>query len=328
MIKEAIGFGNTVEEAKENAILKLGARNDEDIQIEIINLPKKKVLGIFGGARAEVKVFVERPDKPQKKNKPAKKENTAKQDAPKKENKKTEQAKPQKVEKKPEVKKAEPKAVETEEINAVPASEIPADSKAGKAVAYLSNILTNLGCTDIDIKVATRDNGAVIILEGEGLGVVIGHRGETLDALQHLASLAAGNGGGYYKVTLNIGDYRQKREQTLVSLAKRMSNQVIRTGRRRTLEPMSPYERRIIHTTVQDIEGVESSSVGEGSNRRVVIYPQGGEKPTERPERNRRGGRDNRNRRPSNTVATTPTREPKRDTDIPLYGKITAQNEE
>ena len=311
MIKEAIGFGNTVEEAKENAILKLGARNDEDIQIEIINLPKKKVLGIFGGARAEVKVFVERPDKPQKKNKPAKKENTAKQDAPKKENK-----------------KAEPKAVEAEEINAVPASEIPADSKAGKAVAYLSNILTNLGCTDIDIKVATRDNGAVIILEGEGLGVVIGHRGETLDALQHLASLAAGNGGGYYKVTLNIGDYRQKREQTLVSLAKRMSNQVIRTGRRRTLEPMSPYERRIIHTTVQDIEGVESSSVGEGSNRRVVIYPQGGEKPTERPERNRRGGRDNRNRRPSNTVATTPTREPKRDTDIPLYGKITAQNEE
>ena len=320
MIKEAIGFGNTVEEAKEDAILKLGARNDEDIQIEIVSLPKKKVLGIFGGSRAEVKVFVERPDKPQKKNKPAKKENNTKQEAPKKENKK--------AEKKPEVKKAEPKAVETEEINAVPASEILADSKAGKAVAYLNNILVNLGCDDIDIKVATRDNGAVIILEGEGLGVVIGHRGETLDALQHLVSLAAGNGGGYYKVTLNIGDYRQKREQTLVSLAKRMSNQVIRTGRRRTLEPMSPYERRIIHTTVQDIEGVESSSVGEGANRRVVIYPQGGEKPTERPDRGRRGGRDNRNRRPSNTVATAPTREPKRDTDIPLYGKITAQNEE
>ena len=327
MIKEAIGFGNTVEEAKEDAILKLGARNDEDIQIEIVSLPKKKVLGIFGGCRAEVKVFVERPDKPQKKNKPAKKENNVKQDEQKKETKKAE-PKPQKAEKKPEAKKAEPKTVESEEIKAVPASEIPADSKAGKAVAYLNNILVNLGCNDIDIKVATRDNGAVIILEGEGLGVVIGHRGETLDALQHLVSLAAGNGGGYYKVTLNIGDYRQKREQTLVSLAKRMSNQVIRTGRRRTLEPMRPYERRIIHTTVQDIEGVESSSVGEGANRRVVIYPQGGEKPTERSDRGRRGGRDNKNRRPSNTVATAPTREPKRDTDIPLYGKITAQNEE
>ena len=324
MIKEAIGFGNTVEEAKEDAILKLGARNDEDIQIEIISLPKKKVLGIFGGSRAEVKVFVERPDKPQKKSKPAKKDNEGK-----KENKKTEEKKAPKAEKKPAPKKAEEKKpVEKEEINAVPASEIPADSKAGKAVAYLNNILASLGCNDIDVKVALRDNGALIILEGEGLGVIIGHRGETLDALQHLVSLAAGNGGGYFKVTLNIGNYREKREQTLVSLAKRMSNQVIRTGRRRTLEPMSPYERRIIHTTVQDIEGVQSSSVGEGSNRRVVIYPEGGETPTERPERGRRGGRDNRNRRPSNTVASTPTREPKRDTDIPLYGKITASSEE
>ena len=324
MIKEAIGFGNTVEEAKEDAILKLGARNDEDIQIEIISLPKKKVLGIFGGSRAEVKVFVERPDKPQKKSKPAKKDNEGK-----KENKKTEEKKAPKAEKKPAPKKAEEKKpVEKEEINAVPASEIPADSKAGKAVAYLNNILASLGCNDIDVKVALRDNGALIILEGEGLGVIIGHRGETLDALQHLVSLAAGNGGGYFKVTLNIGNYREKREQTLVSLAKRMSNQVIRTGRRRTLEPMSPYERRIIHTTVQDIEGVQSSSVGEGSNRRVVIYPEGGETPTERSERGRRGGRDNRNRRPSNTVAATPTREPKRDTDIPLYGKISASNEE
>lgn len=325
MIKEAIGFGNTVEEAKEDAILKLGARNDEDIQIEIVSLPKKKVLGLFGGSRAEVKVFVERPDKPQKKNKPAKKDNEAK-----KESKKNEEKKVAKAEKKSAAPKVaeEKKPIETEDIKAVPASEIPADSKAGKAVAYLNNILANLGCNDIDVKVALRDNGALIILEGEGLGVIIGHRGETLDALQHLVSLAAGNGGGYFKVTLNIGNYREKREQTLVSLAKRMSNQVIRTGRRRTLEPMSPYERRIIHTTVQDIEGVQSSSVGEGSNRRVVIYPEGGETPTDRPERGRRGGRDNRGRRPSNTVASAPTREPKRDTDIPLYGKITSSNEE
>ena len=184
MIKEAIGFGNTVEEAKEDAILKLGARNDEDIQIEIISLPKKKVLGIFGGSQAEVKVFVERPDKPQKKSKPAKKDNEGK-----KENKKTEEKKAPKAEKKPAPKKAEEKKpVEKEEINAVPASEIPADSKAGKAVAYLNNILASLGCNDIDVKVALRDNGALIILEGEGLGVIIGHRGETLDALQHLVS--------------------------------------------------------------------------------------------------------------------------------------------
>lgn len=312
MIKEAIGFGNTVEEAKEDAILKLGARMDEDVQIEVISMPKAKVLGLFGGSKAEVKVSVERPDpKPSKKNAKAKKEDK--------------KAVEKKADKKPAAeKKAKAKVEEPQkpEIEAVAASEIPADSKAGKAIAYLKSILDNLGCENVDIKAAVRENGALIILEGEGLGVIIGHRGETLDALQHLVSLAANNGGGYFKVTLNIGNYREKREQTLVALAKRMSAQVLRNKRSRSLEPMSPYERRIIHTTVQEIEGVVSSSIGEGSRRRVVISPEGGEAPREdRRDNRRRGGRD---RRPSNTVATTPTREPKRDSDIPLYGKIQA----
>lgn len=308
MIKEAIGFGNTVEEAKEDAILKLGARMDEDIQIEIVNMPKAKVLGLFGGSKAEVRVFVERPDP-----KPSKKSNKAKREDKK--------AAEKKADKKPNEKNVKAKAEEVKpEVEAVAASEIPADSKTGKAITYLKNILDNLGCENVDIKAAVKDNGALIILEGEGLGVIIGHRGETLDALQHLVSLAANNGGGYFKVTLNIGNYREKREQTLVSLAKRMASQVLRNKRSRTLEPMSPYERRIIHTTVQEIEGVVSSSIGEGSRRRVVISLEGGVAPRE--DRNyRRGGRD---RKPSNTVASTPTREPKRDSDIPLYGKIQA----
>ena len=314
MIKEAIGFGNTVEEAKEDAILKLGARMDEDIQIEIVNMPKAKVLGLFGGSKAEVRVYVERPDpKPSKKNAKAKKEDKKSVE--------------KKTDKKPAEKKAKAKAEEPQkpEIEAVAASEVPADSKAGKAIAYLKSILDNLGCENVDIKAAVRENGALIILEGEGLGVIIGHRGETLDALQHLVSLAANNGGGYFKVTLNIGNYREKREQTLVALAKRMSAQVLRNKRSRSLEPMSPYERRIIHTTVQEIEGVVSSSIGEGSRRRVVISPEGGEAPREdRRDNRRRGGRD---RRPSNTVATAPTREPKRDCEIPLYGKIQATTE-
>lgn len=315
MIKEAIGFGNTVDEAKEDAILKLGAKIEEDVQIEIISLPKKKVLGLFGGAQAEVKAYVERPDKPAKKNnKPAKKaENNAK------------------GEKKAESKKTEPKKeakpvkekVEKAEIEAVDQSLIPADSKTGKAIAYLNAILKNLGCENIEIKAAVRDNGALIILDGEGLGVVIGHRGETLDALQHLVSLAANNSGGYFKVTLNIGDYREKREQTLVSLAQRVAEQVKRNSRNRALEPMSAYERRIIHTAVQEIEGVNSASIGEGKNRRVVIFPEGGTPNMPRRDGGRR--RNDRGRRPSNTVASAPTREPKRDTDIPLYGKITKE---
>lgn len=312
MIKEAIGFGATVDEAKEDAILKLGAKIEEDVQIEIISLPKKKVLGLFGGAQAEVKAYVERPDKPAKKNnKPAKKAET--------------QAKTEKKEKiqKQEPKKAEPK-VEKAEIEAVDQSLIDATSPTGKAIAYLNAILKNLGCENLNVKAAVRENGAIIIVDGEGLGVVIGHRGETLDALQHLVSLAANNSGGYFKVTLNIGDYREKREETLKGLATRVADQVKRNSRNRALEPMSAYERRIIHTAVQEIEGVCSASIGEGKNRRVVIFPEGGTPNMPRREggrrRNDRGGR-----KPSNTVASAPTREPKRDTDIPLYGKISKE---
>lgn len=319
MIKEAIGFGNTVDEAKEDAILKLGAKIEEDIQIEIISLPKKKVLGLFGGAQAEVKAYVERPDKPAKKNnkQPKKADNNIKNEK---------KAKPEKAEPKKEAKPAKEK-VEKPEIEAVDQSQIDAASPAGKAIAYLNAILKNLGCENVEIKAAVRENGALIILDGEGLGVVIGHRGETLDALQHLVSLAANNSGGYFKVTLNIGDYREKREQTLVSLAQRVAEQVKRNSRNRALEPMSAYERRIIHTAVQEIEGVSSASIGEGKNRRVVIFPEGGT-----PNMPRRDGgnrrRNDRGRRPSNTVASAPTREPKRDTDIPLYGKISANTEE
>ena len=310
MIKEAIGFGATVDEAKEDAILKLGAKIEEDVQIEIISLPKKKILGIFGGSQAEVKAYVERPDKPAKKNN---KGNKKTDDGPKHEKK----AKAEKQE----PKKADPKP----EIEAVDQSLIDANSPTGKAIAYLNAILKSLGCENIEVKAAVRDNGALIILDGEGLGVIIGHRGETLDALQHLVSLAANNSGGYFKVTLNIGDYREKREQTLISLAKRVASQVLKTSRNKALEPMSAYERRIIHTAVQEIEGVCSASTGEGKNRRVVIFPEGGTPNMPRRDDRRRNGRG---RKPSSTVASAPGREPKRDTDIPLYGKISSKTEE
>ncbi|MBR5473089.1 MAG: KH domain-containing protein [Clostridia bacterium] len=315
MIKEAIGFGSTVDEAKEDAILRLGAKMEEDVQFEIISLPKKKVLGLFGGSQAEVKAYVERPDKPNKK---TGKQNQKSENAPKTEKK----AKPEKTE----VKKPEPKVEKKQEpeIETVDQSLIPAESPTGKAIAYLNAILKNLGCENIDVKAAVRENSALIVLEGEGLGVVIGHRGETLDALQHLVSLAANNAGGYFKITLNIGDYREKREQTLRSLATRVAEQVKRNSRNRALEPMSAYERRIIHTAVQEIEGVSSASIGEGKNRRVVIFPEGGTPNMPRRDggrrRNDRGGR-----KPSNTVASVPSREPKRDTDIPLYGKISKE---
>lgn len=319
MIKEEIGRGATPELAIADARLKLGISDDHEIQFDILTLPKKKVMGLFGGCDAEVKVWIECPDEKPAKS-PAQKKNSA-----------------QKKDGKKEQKKDAPKKAPAVPENAVPASELPEDSRAKMAAAYLETVLTKLGCENISMKIAERDDGAGIYLEGEGLGIIIGRRGETLDALQHLVSLSARNNQGYYKVTLNIGDYRERREDTLASLAKRVADQVLKTGKGKALEPMNPYERRIIHTTVQEIEGVTSASVGEGENRRVVIVVEGGDinevrierrggRGRDRDRRGGRGGRDRRGggRRPqsSNTVATAPTRAPKSDSDVPLYGKI------
>lgn len=318
MIKEARGFGNTIDEAKEKAIADLHASDEDDIQFEVISTPKKKTLGLFGGRQAEVRVFIEIPDvkpKPQKKAAPK---------AQKKENKPATAPTPKKEAQKPQDKPA-PDQSRKYDIHegygeAVDASEVPSDSKAGKAVAYLKTILLGLGCTELKIKVAEKENAALIELDGEGLGAVIGHRGETLDSIQYLTGLAANNGGGYYKVAINIGNYREKREEALINLAKRVSAQVLKTGKSRSLEPMNPYERRIIHTAVQGIDGVVSNSFGEGGSRRVVIAVEGGEI---RPPKRESGKRDgySRRRAPQKPIAA-PAREPKRDSDMPLYGKI------
>ena len=290
MIKEAIGIAETIEDAKEDAIAQLNAGLDDDVQFEIVDMPKKKVLGFFGGNPAKVRAFIELPDPaPKKQNKKNKRNDTPK-------------AKENKVEKV----KAEKAVPATDRVDAIDASELPADSQALKAVNYIKTLLDGLGCTDITVKVVPFDGGATVILAGEGLGVVIGHRGETLDALQYLASLAANNGNGYFKISIDIGNYRERREKTLISLAHRMANQALRTGRNRSLEPMNPYERRIIHTAIQEIDGVSSHSVGEGDRRHIVITC---DNPVARA--------------PKKANAQTENKEPKKDSEaLPLYGKI------
>ena len=305
MIKEARGFGLTVDEARENAVNNLNVSELEDIQFDIITLPKKKTLGLFGGCEAEVRAYIEIPDKKQKNT-----ENTKK-------TKKTEKPVLKKVEK-----EEKPKVVEKTESDygeAVSADQIPADSSVGKAIAYIKTVIDAFKCENITIKAASKENGSLITLEGEDVSVIIGRRGETLDALQYLASLVANNGGGHYRISINIGNYRERREETLIALAKRISAQVVKTGKSRTLEPMNPYERRIIHTTVQTIEGVVSNSFGEGNGRRIVISKEG--EPV-RPPRNNDRRRNNRSSKSSASTVSSPDREPKKDSDIPLYGKI------
>ncbi len=322
MIKEYIGEGKDLLEAtaaaKEGLIATLGLKNDDDVKIEIVCDFKKKTLGLFGGSMAKVKAFVELPDPKPEKKKAEKKPAPQKQEKQAKAEKKPEKKAEVKVENKVESKAEEAVAVNLE---LVPAEKLEAGSSAAKAASYIKTVMTGLGCENVTVAAAEVEGAIYLQLDGDKLGVVIGRRGETLDALQYLTSLAANTGNGYQKITLNIGNYREKRQQTLTALAKRVSAQVISSGRSRSLEPMNPYERRIIHTAVQEIEGVVSNSIGEGSGRRVVISPEGGD---HRPPRrdDRRGGRRG-DRRPSQTVATAPTREPMKDSgDTPLYGRI------
>ncbi len=147
-----------------------------------------------------------------------------------------------------------------------------AQTKAQCAQQFLTDVLADMGLGHTEIGVAEREDGVTFTLEGEGLGVIIGRRGETLDALQYLTGLAANKmDGDYFRVTIDSGHYRQKREKTLTDLAVRLAKNAVRSGRSSTLEPMNPYERRIIHAAVQTVEGATSVSFGEEPNRRVVI---------------------------------------------------------
>lgn len=183
---------------------------------------------------------------------------------------------------------------------------------AKTAAAYLESVLHGMGVKETNIAIKETENGCVLALEGEDLGFIIGRRGDTLDALQYLTGLVANRvDNAYYRVTLDIGNYREKREQTLIGLAKKVAGQAARTGRKTSLEPMNPYERRIIHTTVQEIEGVISWSVGSEPNRHVVIGPSDDNPVKARAPKGgaSRGGRGGRGNRPSREGGDRPRRE-------------------
>lgn len=122
------------------------------------------------------------------------------------------------------------------------------------------------------------EDGVRLYIDKSTMGMLIGHRGETLDAMQYLTSLAVNRNrkqDGYTRISIDTEGYREKREETLARLAKRIANQVKATGRPRTLEPMNPYERRVLHATLQNNPYVATRSEGEEPNRRVVIFPKG-----------------------------------------------------
>lgn len=194
-----------------------------------------------------------------------------------------------------------------EELENVPTPEELLE-KAKVAQAYVSRILEKMG-VDSSSEIIQTENGIVIDFKGDGTGTIIGKRGETLDALQYLSAMICNkNEKGYYRITLDSCGYRAKRKVILQELARKVSKNVLRNGRSQALEPMNPYERRIIHATISEIDGVSSRSVGEEPFRKVIISSdnpspkrygnkKGGYRGNGKSNNNnRRGGRSNNNR--------------------------------
>ncbi len=192
------------------------------------------------------------------------------------------QPKSEKKESKPKAEKKQPKV---EEVKEEPAVEPAAADEAvpetvmcdpatpeGKAQEFLIGLTTRMG-VNVSVNARQDEEGNVRVdMFGDTLGILIGRRGETLDALQYLTSLYVNRGQeGYTRVTLDTENYRAKREEALRRLANRMANRAVKTGRKVVMEPMNPYERRILHSALQQNEAVTTHSEGEEPNRHVVI---------------------------------------------------------
>lgn len=244
MFKEAIGKAETILLAQEEACKLLGVEAHE-AEFEILQMPAKKTLGIFGGKLAEVRAYI----------------------------------------------KSDPSTL---------------------AEDYIRAVLDALEIKDYELKKDKKDDGVDFNINGDSVGNIIGRRGETLDAIQYLAGLVANNAdGAYYRVNINVGNYREKREKTLDALGMRIAKKSLKYRRNFSLEPMNPYERRIIHTAVQRVKGVTSWSEGENTGRHVVIGVKRDDNLESKNEANRSVNFDKKSRNQNGEIK-----------GAPLYGKI------
>lgn len=177
-----------------------------------------------------------------------------------------------KPERKPLPQKAPAAPLEKPVVTMIPDEQIDPASPVGQAQSFLKE-LTHLMGVDVTVAMGTdAENNIFAQMTGDTLGILIGRRGETLDALQYLTSLRINKGQDHYtRVTLDTENYRAKREDTLIRLANRMANRAVKTGRKVSLEPMNPYERRVIHSALQPNELVDTHSEGEEPKRHIVI---------------------------------------------------------
>lgn len=310
MIRTQEATGKTVDEARAKACALLGVQaEDLNVSYEVLEMPQKTGFLGLKLTPAKVRVSVEEPDVPAA---PIVEEAPAPAAEEKVEAPAEEAAAPAPAEDAP---AAEQPAAPVEEAaapaeeTAAPAEEaeevevpinIEENNKVKAAVDYLKEVITLMGVSDVTFSAVQKGEATIIRLDGEKLGALIGRRGETMESLSYLASLVANRlEGDYIKLGLDVAGYRDKRESDLTALAQRIGAKVRKTGRSFAMEPMNPYERRIIHSAIGKMEGVRSESKGEGRDRRVVIYSTAPDAQTENNygERRPRGGRGN-GRRP------------------------------
>ena len=307
MIRSKEATGKTVEEARAAACAALGVNEDDlNVSYEILEMPQGTGLIFKKKTPAKVRVTVEEedpapaaPEKPAVKAvkpEPAEPAEQAEQAEPAQAAAEKPAAQPQKPE------KAEPAApAPAVTVTAAPVDETPvpidieANPKVKAAVDYLKEIVALMGVENVTFSAIQKGEATIIRLDGDKMGALIGRRGETMESLSYLASLVANRmEGDYIKLGLDVAGYRGKRENDLTALAQKIGQKVRRSGRCFSMEPMNPYERRIIHSAISQMEGLRSESKGEGKDRHVVIYSTEPGAQNETYERRTRSGRDNR----------------------------------
>ena len=272
MEKTLIATGKNMDEAVASALAQLGLER-EQVSVQLLAKEKSGFLGI-GSQPAKVQVTYEAPDpvpeapraalssasRSKPKAAPVKKPEAPKAEAPK--------AAPAPVAHKPEPKAEAPKAPKAPKIYA------PAEpgSVEEKIETFLKGLLEHMGSKAVPYAVKGEGNTYNVELTGEDLGYLIGRRGDTLDALQHLANYSINRGvEGHLRINVDAEDYREKREDSLRRYARKKAQQVLKARRRTTLEPMNAYERHVIHAALQEMDNISTHSTGTEPNRRIVI---------------------------------------------------------
>ena len=283
--------GKTVDEALNAALAELGLDRDS-VSFQVLELPRSGFFGI-GASPAVIRVEYEVPDPepeapapaPEKPERPAREPREEKPEKREKPERTEKREKPEKAEKREKPEKTEkPAPVEAQPQEPAPA---PADENPEYAAirSFLSGLLERMN-VKAGIEISPRDNGGVNVnLVGSGIGAVIGRRGETLDAIQHLTNYVVNRGSDkHMHISVDAESYRSKREESLTKLAEKMAEKAIKYKRSMALEPMNSYERHVIHTALQNVEGVTTSSTGVEPNRRVVVSYVRPEQPSNKPQ--------------------------------------------